>query len=1046
MKAMSFHRVMQEFFFESDEPVIDLFLWPAAYHRMTGGPMWGGPKELFKVLGKMNVPVLAPFGMFLTPMEVWDKSSIIAPIDVACAVMAPELDGAIEPIPVCAMTTESDSGIEFMQATPIEERCIKSCRRALRWARLKKKSNEDKKVAIVIYNYPPGEGNLGGGAGYLDVFESLLNLLKRLKEDGYTVDVPDTKEDLQNLFLDRSQVNTGEWTMLQETAKYAVNIPTQEYRSWLGNAPEIPRNKMLESYKEPPGHDMVWGDNLLIPGVSLGNIFIGPQPSIVSPENIGELTSAYHDKSTAPHHQFLAFYRWIDEGFDAVIHWGTHGLLEFREGKEVGLSEDCFPDLLIGNTPNIYVYMVDNTAEATIAKRRSYALLISHASPAYMVSDTYDSYAELSDLINEYYEARTKDPQRAEIVYKMIFEKAESVHLEGSVEDIHEELFEMKKSIIPKGLHRLGEKLDEEGVVEYVTFALRYDRGFEIRSMHRILAGQRGYGYETLLKYPATRSSQFDKMYAQILEEIEEEVKDLVRELYQKRDIESIVLNVDSGDKVEVKKTLAFALDLIERTEASDEIGGVIRALDAGYILPNKGGDMLRSPEVLPTGRNIYQFDPTKVPTAAAYERGVQIAEEVVQKYLDENGKYPESIGIVLWGFETSNTEGETIGEILRLIGVEVVSSITDGRCGWGYFSDLRVVPQEELGRPRIDVTINICGMFRDMFPNLLELLDKAFKMISELDEPEEVNLVAKHTRELKKKAEEIGVDPTFAHLRTFGPESGEYGTNLPMLIESSAWESEDELAEEYISAMKHAYGKNVHAEEVRKMFEFHSSKVEIVSQIRDFTDFEITDLDHYYEFTGGFAKAVSKISGRMPEMYITDTTKEIIKTEDVKDAIKRGSRTRTLNPKWIDAMLEHGYDGALNMSLRIENLMGLSATTGGVEDWIWDEVCDRYVLDEETRKKIEESNPWAMEAMINRLLEARSRGYWDTTEERIEELRRLYLEAEGWIEERGECKRASEDSTLGEMSGKGGLTTGQGVDKSRSWRDVFDRGLIGGK
>ena len=563
--------------------------------------------------------------------------------------------------------------------------------------------------------------------------------------------------------------------------------------------------------------------------------------------------------------------------------------------------------------------------------------------------------------------------------------------------------------------------------------------------MHRLFANRKGHEYEGLIKYPAAKLEESKKTFAQILNEIEEEVKKVVKELYRKRDIESIIGGIDLDDKKDIKNTLVFALDLIERTEASDEIGGVLRALDAGYILPNKGGDMVRSPEVLPTGRNIYQFDPTKVPTAAAYERGVQIAEEVVQKYLGENGKYPESIGIVLWGFETSNTEGETIGEILRLIGVEVVSTITDDKCGWGYFSDRRVVPQEELGRPRIDVTINICGMFRDMFPNLLELLDKAFKIVSELDEPDEVNLVAKHTKELKENAAEIGIDPSFAHLRTFGPDAGDYGTILPMLIGTSAWESEDELADEYIFSMKHTYGKNIHAEEVQKLFEFHASKVEVVSQVRDFTNFEITDLDHYYEFTGGFAQAVKKVSGNMPEMYITDTTKETIKTEDVKDAIERGSRTRTLNPKWIDAMLEHGYDGAVNIADRVENLLGFSATTGKVENWIWDEVCDRYVSDEETRKKIEESNPWAMEEIINRLLEAERRGYWDASDERMEELKRMYLEAEAWIEERGERKGESWKEMLSERIEGEGLMDERGEERSKSWRALLDKGMKGG-
>ena len=1019
MEAFSFHWLMEKYFFEEGEPSIDLFLWTGAYHRMTGGPMWAGPKELFKVLTRLNVPVLAPFAMCMTPLEFWEKSPTMLPIDELCGVAGPELDGAIEPLPACAMTnlTDSDTGIEFAQTLPIEDRCLKACRRALRWINLKKKANRDKKVAIVIYNYPPGEGNLGGGAGYLDVFQSLLNLLRDMKLRGYSVDVPETKEDLLNLFLDNGQANAGEWTSIDKTAENAVKIGTARYGEWLHSLPVIPRGKMIDSWGEPPGPIMTCGQNLLLPGVNLGNVFIGPQPSLGMHENPEEALRAYHDKSTAPIHQCLAFYKWIEEEFDAVIHFGTHGTLEFREGKEVGLSQNCFPDVLIGDTPHLYVYMVDNTSEATIAKRRSYALMISHSSPAYMISDVYDEYAELEDLIHEYHRARTRDPQRAEIVLNDIQEKAEKVHMEGSVDKIYDKLFEMKRSIIPKGLHCLGENLNDEGVVEYVKFALRYDRG-DVKSLHRLLAEEQGCIYLDLLKHPGAMSKG-DKTYAQVLEDVEGVVEQIVWELASSKDVSGVAKGMFSSfqknTRKDIEKTLSFALDLVERAEACDEIGGVLNALEGGYILPNKGGDMVRSPEVMPTGRNIYAFDPSKVPTAAAYERGVQIAEQVLEEYLAREGKYPESIGIVLWGFETSNTEGESVGQILRLIGVEVVSGLTDKKSGWGFFSDLRVIPLSELGRPRIDVMINICGMFRDMFPNILELLDKAFKMVSELEESEEENLVAKHTTGLKGKAEELGIEPSMCHLRTFGPGDSEYGTMLPFLIESSHWETENDLADEYIFGMKHVYGKNISGEAVQKMFEYHASNVELVSQVRDFTDLEITDLDHYYEFSGGLSSAVQKISGKRPHMLISDTTKEIIKTEDMADAIERGIRTRTTNPKWLNAMLEHGYDGALNIEDRVEYVLGLAATTGKVSNWIWDEIADRVVFDEETRRKMEEANPWAMQDVVKHLLEAERREYWETTEENLDKLKEMYMEAEGWIEERGEEKPKTWRDTLKE-------------------------------
>ena len=1018
-EALSFHRIMEEYFFEDGKPIIDLFFWAGAYHRMTGGPMWAGPRELFKTLNKLNVPVLAPFSMCMTSLNLWEKSSTIAPMDELCAVMAPELDGAIEPLPVCAMTdiTDLNTNLKFAKTLPIEDRCLKACRRALRWINLKKKANRDKKVAIVIYNYPPGEGNMGGGAGYLDVFQSLMSLLQRMKEQGYSVDVPETKDDLLNLFLDKGQVNVGEWTSIEKIAENAVRIGSAEYGEWLHGIPEVPKEKMIDSWGEPPGPIMTYGQDILLPGVSLGNIFIGPQPSLGMHERPEEALRAYHDKSTAPIHQCLAFYKWIEKEYDAVIHFGTHGTLEFREGKEVGLSQDCFPDVLIGETPHIYIYMVDNTSEATIAKRRSYAVMISHSSPAYMISDFYDEYAGLEDLIHEYHRARTRDPQRAVIVLKDIMEKAEKVHLEGSVEKIYDKLFEMKRSVIPRGLHCLGDNLDDEGVVEYMKFALRYDRG-DVKSLHRLLAEEQGYTYLDLLKCPGT-VSKGDKTYAQVLDDIEGVVEQIVWELVSSKDVFGIVKGMfssfEKNTRKDIEKTLFFTLDLVERAQSCDEIGGVLNALEGGYILPNKGGDMVRSPEVMPTGRNIYSFDPTKVPTAAGYERGVRIAEQVVEKYLTQEGIYPESIGIVLWGFETSNTEGETIGQILRLIGVEVVSGLTDKKCGWGFFSDLRVIPLSKLGRPRIDVMINICGMFRDMFPNILELLDKAFKMVSELDETEEENLVAKHSTELKEKAEKLGIESSICHLRTFGPGDSEYGTNLPLLIESSHWETEDDLADEYIFGMKHVYGKNISGKAVQKMFEYHASNVEVVSQIRDFTDFEITDLDHYYEFSGGLSSAVIKTSGKRPMMLINDTTKEIIKTENIADSIERGIRTRTTNPKWVKAMLEHGYDGALNIEDRVEYVLGLAATTGKVANWIWDDIANRIVFDQEICDKMEMANPWAMQDIMKHLLEAEKRNYWETTGEELEKIKNMYLEVEGWIEKRGEEKPKNWRDTLRE-------------------------------
>ncbi|WP_297184559.1 cobaltochelatase subunit CobN [Thermococcus sp.] len=416
------------------------------------------------------------------------------------------------------------------------------------------------------------------------------------------------------------------------------------------------------------------------------------------------------------------------------------------------------------------------------------------------------------------------------------------------------------------------------------------------------------------------------------------------------------------------------------------ELENLIEGLNGLYIEPSVGGDVIRNPEVLPTGRNIYAFDPLKVPTESAVERGRKIAETTIKKYLEKHGKYPESVGVVLWGFETAKTYGETIAQILEYIGVRVVHVSP-------WEKKLEVIPLEKLGRPRIDVIVTICGFFREMFPNIMELLDKAFRMVAELDEPEEMNFIKKHAKELGNYGE-------LAKARIFGPTSTEYGTRLLQLVEDGIWDEERELAEAYISSMSYAYTKGHYSREARELFESLLRKVDLVSQVRDSHDYEITDLDHYYEFFGGLSKSVEVLKGEKPEMLIADTTREVVKVESIKEAIERGTITRILNPKWINEMLKHEFHGAQKIADRVEYLLGLAATTNAVKNWIWDKVAERFMFDEEIFERLKESNPYATKEILERLLEANRRGYWKADEEILEELEDKYLELDGMLEE----------------------------------------------
>ena len=995
-----YNEAMRDFFFRDGKPVVDLVISFLLF-RMNGGPMGGNPQPTLETLQRLDVPVLNAPPMYIGKVRQWRESETgLSPIQIITHVTLPELDGCIEPILPCGYEEcgfDRNIGAQVRAMAPIPDRLDRIAGRARAWLRLREKENSEKRVAIILYNYPPDESGIGA-AGYLDAMESIKKLLARLKEEGYKVEELPEGTRLEEIFTSRGIVNSSRWLALRTTAQNSPMVGNDTYLKWFeGLSPEA-RNEVVERWGDPPGGVLTFGDRLIILGLQLGNVFLGLQPSHGGgSEDIKKSLESYHDKTLPPHHQYLAFYRWLEEEFkaDVVIHFGTHGTLEFTKGKEVGMSKDCFPDILTGNLPHLYVYMASNPSEATIAKRRSYATIVNHLSPPYTVSGLYETLAELEELIHEYTEAKLQDPNRARLVYEQILEKAREAHLEGkSVDEIYDELFNIRRSIIPKGLHVFGENYDEESLIDFITFALRYDRG-EVRSLHRLLTKSQGIDYDEMINNPAKLRG--GKSYSRIAEEIEGKAREIVA-IALNSGIKAAMDCSKVSETGELRKTLEFGLEIAGNLRRSDEVGSLLRGLCGKYIPPNIGGDPIRSPEVLPTGSNTYQFDPRLVPSSAAYIRGAKIADATLEHYYRIHGRYPECVGIILWGFETMNTRGETIGQILRYIGVEPIR-----RNPWDV--RLRVIPLEELGRPRVDVVVNICGIFRDTFPNIVKLLDEAFNLISSQDESPDENPVKKHSQEMfdeiKGEVEDGMLAQKLARARVFGPSPTEYATSLRDLIRSRAWNSEEDLGRAYISDMQHIYTADVQGFKSEKMFKGMLSKVGLTSQIRDNHDYEVIDLDHYFEFFGGLAKAVEIASGRKPEMLVTDTTREIMKTEKIEKAIQRGVRTRLLNPKWIEGMLQHGYNGAQHIQERVENILGLAATTGEVDSWVWDEIADRYILDEEVRRRLEEANPWALSNLIERLFEANRRGYWKASEERLEKLRNIYLRAEGLLEEK---------------------------------------------
>ncbi|HIH61255.1 MAG TPA: cobaltochelatase subunit CobN [Methanobacteriales archaeon] len=910
---------------------IDLFI-NLQYFQIHGGPYGGDPQVTYQLMEEINAPYLICLRGHETDLNEWEtRDESLKPMEVILAVTLPELDGGIEPFFTAAMRTKDDEDLGKIRIVEVlPERMEKFSKRILNWLKLKNKENHEKKIAIVIYNYPPGEGNLGS-AGYLDVFKSLEIFLKKLKKHGYKIRIP--KENLKDLLLENGIINTPRYL---KRSGHHLNI--KEYTSWFKKLPEKIQENIIEYWGEPPGNIMTDQKGITLPILDLGGVYLCVQPS----RGVHEDPENYHSKDLPPHHQYLAFYHYLEDVLkvDAIIHFGMHGTLEFTPGKETGLSSSCYPDLLIGTIPHIYYYWVGNTSESTIAKRRSYALCISHASPPMRPSDLYGEYLILEDLLEEYRE------EEGEETLKLIKEKAETLNMPTDLDEIEKELHRMKKRLIPSGLHYMDREWSLEEQIDYLLGVLRFDR--EHPSILKIL------------------SKRFKKLPP---EKLEKEARKILKDILEDKIPEHLPKDYIEWVK-ELSKTINF----------SSESKSLIKALNGEYIKPNRGGDPIKDPETYPTGYSMFAFDPMKIPTVASENRGRKAAELLIKEHLKYHGKYPETIGIILWGFETLKTGGDTISMILELLGLRLTRKYGP------WVKKFEVIPLEELGRPRVDVVVNICGIFRDTLGTQIDLLNRAFKQVAELNEPEDMNYIRKHYLEDKSLA------------RIFGPSPKEYATNLPQLVENSSWDEEEELSDAYRDCMSYAYlpdGIKREDEILKKQL----ARVDIVTQERDNVEYEVTDLDHYYEFLGGLSSSVKACKGEEATIKVIDSTEEEIYIEDLDKTIERAARTRILNPKWLDGMLKHDFHGAKHIRDRIEHLLGFSATTDKVENWIYENVADKLILDPQMRKKLLENNPFATIEIGEILLETERRGYWKTSKEKIQKIRETLISIEYQLE-----------------------------------------------
>ena len=980
----------------------------------NGGPLGGNLEETHNILEQWNVPVFLGCCLYNQQYKDFlDRKEGLTPLQILAAVIFPEMDGIIDPIPLLANDEEERKiGNQKMNLiTPhiFQDNLDLIMRRIDARIKLKKLKNSEKKLAFILFNYPPGEAGIGNAA-YFDSFESTCNILKILKTHGYDLPNPNGvnfyhPSELKDWFIEKGFVNSAKWFTLEDRVTGAeennglnlVKISKKKYLSWYQKLDEGLRKTVEKTWGAPPGKIQVVSDNLYLPIAKFGNIYLGIQPSR---GDVEDLDKSYHDYTLPPHHEYLAFYYYIVNELQAhaLIHLGTHGTLEFLPGKEVGIKKEfCYNHSMLDYIPHFYVYQISNTSEAMIAKRRSLGTLISYQLPPFGKSELDANFQELEERIHLLKESMLMNNPSVEENKRKILEDAGNYGFTVfDIDELENEIVKCKTSLIPEGLHVFGKGYDLDAAVDYL---------WSIQSM----IPHRPNLYELLATEFDLPKNASENLQLYLEENINDPIRIKVKETGT-RVLKDIILGEDLKNLRIKYPDLEFLHDnyldkligiisvLGKNSMENSEISNLIEGLNGNYVPPAMGGDPIRTPDVLPSGYNLYQFNPQLIPTDMALKRGYEAAEQTLELYRREHhGKYPKNVAVVLWGFETAKTHGEAIGQILAYLGLKVSELKTWRR-------EPELIPLSELKRPRIDVTINICGFMRDLFSHVLEFLDEAIDLVIDADEPLENNYVKANYRELKKELMEDKMnekDAEFmARSRVFGPDVSEYGTTLTTLIESGAWKKPEDLGNAYLNQMQFVYRRNLRAKPARKMFQKKLKSVDAISQIRDSVAYAITDLDHYYEFVGGLSQAaVASGKKNLPHIYITDTTSVKVETTSIKTAINRGVITRTANPKWIKAMLKHDYSGGKKISNNVNYLLGFSATTQQVEDKTWDKVFENIINDKEIQQMMRKNNAYALHDLVGGLLEAIQRKLWNASEDKEKLLKELYLELEGHIE-----------------------------------------------
>ena len=1009
-------RIVDEYLVRNGRPIVDAVINTMGFAMtLTAKPGTGEQVPDDNFFERLDVPIIQAINLY-GPAKEWKESPFgLSPADIAMSVVDPEYDGQIDSVPYCG--TERMENGDYKQVA-IEDRCSAIVEMAYRWVMLRHVPNKEKKVAILIYMYPPRQDLAGGGYG-LDTLQSVSDMLRWFRNDGYTLDwMPENGKELVNRLLE-GVTNDDNWKSDKQLRDVAVDtVPMEKYDEWFSQIAESARKRFIEAWGEPPGEMHTLDGEFLLPGIMNGNVFIGFQP------DRGKCTTeSIHDPWTSPPHQYLAFYRWLKEtwGANAVVHIGTHGTLEWLPGKSVGLSEECDPDIILGKMPNINPYIIDNPGEGMQSKRRQYAVTTTHMIPSMARSGGYDEINELEIAVQAYLKARDygqneKLPSIMEKIIELCIKlnmlsdlglsaDCSFEEMNSKIDHLYDYILEVKDALIKDGLHILGEVPEEERMDEMVYSLVRYPNG-NVPSLREAIGRIHGYEVEELLRNPSGILPD-GRLKGEEIDLIDSEMLSLiVRSRETGFDITRTKEIADSlypGDHKELDLALefmcGFLIDAIRRM--GDELGNVMRALNGRFVPPGPSGCPGRGrAQILPTGRNFYSIDPDGIPWNSSWEIGSKMAEQMVERYLADNGSYPKTVGIILWATDTMKTGGDDVAYILKLMGLRPVWAEYGGRV-----KDIEIISLEELGRPRIDVTLRISGLFRDTFPNLSILIDRGVQMIADLNEDDDANYLAANVRKdiVESIAQGIPVDQAkrMATFRVFGDKPGEYGCGISSLIDSGNWKTVDDLGEAYVKHGCYVYGKGLKGEAQPEMFRRRLKVMDVTVKNHNTRAVDMLDMDDDYDSLGGFNAAVTSIRGKKPTSFMGDSSDtQFLKLRTTEEECRFIFRSKIDNPKWLEGLKKHGFAGAKELSKLFDFTMGWSGTSDIIEEWMYDDLAERFVLDEETREWIKDENPYAMMAMLARLQEAMNRGFWDPDDEMKDRLKDIYIEFEERIEE----------------------------------------------